>query len=80
MTDRLIVRGEYVLLYTIVDFKSSLELVLHVWFISTLNKSLNWIELYKFHNLFKAFIWNMVMTSMSDQLHNNSNISLNCNV
>jgi hypothetical protein len=35
----------YVLLYTIVDFKSSLELVLYVWFISTLNKALNWIEL-----------------------------------
>jgi hypothetical protein len=34
----------YVLLYTIVDFKSSLELVLYVWFISTLNKALNWIE------------------------------------
>jgi hypothetical protein len=33
------------LLYTIVDFKSSLELVLYVWFISTLNKALNWIEL-----------------------------------
>ena len=31
--------------YTIVDFKSSLELVLYVWFISTLNKALNWIEL-----------------------------------
>ena len=35
----------YVLLYTIVDFKSSLELVLYVRFISTLNKALNWIEL-----------------------------------
>jgi hypothetical protein len=34
----------FVLLYTIVDFKSSLELVLYVWFISTLNKALNWIE------------------------------------
>ena len=34
----------YVLLYTIVDFKSSLELVLYIWFISTLNKALNWIE------------------------------------
>ena len=33
----------YVLLYTIVDFKSSLELALYVWFISTLNKALNWI-------------------------------------
>jgi hypothetical protein len=29
---------------TIVDFKSSLELVLYVWFISTLNKALNWID------------------------------------
>ena len=28
----------------LVDFKSSLELVLYVWFISTLNKALNWIE------------------------------------
>ena len=30
-----------VLLYTIVDYKSSLELVLYVCFISTLNKNLN---------------------------------------
>ena len=35
----------YVLLFTIVDFRSSLELVFYVWFISTLNKALNWIEL-----------------------------------
>ena len=34
----------YVLLYTIVDFISSLEFVLYVWFISTLNKALNWIK------------------------------------
>ena len=42
----------YVLLYTIVDSKSSLELVLYVWFISTLNKALNWMELnWKNHHL-----------------------------
>jgi hypothetical protein len=40
-----------VLLYTIVDFKSSLELVLYVWFISTLNKALNWIEKLIFNTL-----------------------------
>ena len=34
----------YVLLYTIVDFISSLVFVLYVWFISTLNKALNWIK------------------------------------
>lgn len=29
-----------------VDFKSSFELVLYVWFIPTLNQALNWIETY----------------------------------
>jgi hypothetical protein len=44
----------YVLLYTIVDFKSSLELVLYVWFISTLNKALNWIELVSSNSSFNT--------------------------
>ena len=35
----------HVLYFYIVDFKSSIELVLYVCYVSTLNKTLNWIEL-----------------------------------
>ena len=45
----------FVLFCYIVDFKSLLELVLYVCYISTLNKILNWIE-YKKLNLDILFL------------------------